>query len=123
MDNRNQIEQMANQNLINEKEFNDLKREVLALQKGVNEKKANYEQKMKRQQNVMARFTTASMVEELKKAASEAEEESDEISNRFLNGEMQTQEFVKQFLEKRKLHHLRAAKREYLLVHNPQLKK
>jgi ESCRT-I complex subunit VPS37 len=49
-------------------------------------------------------------------AAHQAEQDSDGLANRFLSGEMDYKDFIKEFMEKRKLYHLRAAKKESLMM-------
>lgn len=48
----------------------------------------------------------------LQTAASESEEQSEKMANRFLDGEMELDEFLDQFLMMRKLMHLRLVKAE-----------
>jgi len=64
----------------------------------------------------MKQFSTPALVDHLTVAAAEAEGSSDAIANQFLSGEMDQKNFVKEFMEKRKLYHLRAAKKESLLM-------
>jgi len=51
-------------------------------------------------------------MEKLSKAAAEAERESDDLAKRFVqdSASLAPQDFVKQFLDKRKDYHLRLAK-------------
>lgn len=50
----------------------------------------------------------------LQTAASEMEEESDKIARKFLDGEIELDEFLERFLASRKLMHLRLVKAEKL---------
>jgi len=52
----------------------------------------------------------------LTEAASEAEQQSDGIAKKFLSGDMEHKDFIKDFMEKRKLFHLRSAKKESLMM-------
>ncbi|RWS04528.1 vacuolar protein sorting-associated protein 37B-like protein [Dinothrombium tinctorium] len=90
------------QSLVNShKETNDLKREV--------ESKKSKLEEINRQTSL---DTTLAL---LQTAAAEAEEESDTIANKFLASELTLDEFLTQFLDKRKLSHLRRIKTEKLM--------
>lgn len=49
-------------------------------------------------------------------AAKDADKNSEEIAKRFLSGEIPMADFVQQYREARVLHHLRAAKKETMLM-------
>jgi len=114
-------ENLAQQNLLAEKELGELKRNVAALHQVVQEKKLAFDQKAHRQQQVMQQFTASSLLEKLNAAALEAENESDELAKIFIRDtkSFPPQDFVKSFLDKRKQHHMRAAKREFLKALSP----
>jgi len=82
----------------------------------VNERRSSFEQKAQRQQDVMKRFSTPALIEQLTEAAAQAEAASDDIANKFLSGQMDQKDFLRDFAEKRKLYHLRAAKKESLMM-------
>lgn len=85
-----------------------------------------------RQQELMQRYTPAALCAKLEEAAEEANAKSEETSETFLvcclvfvcaarwlltpeqDGDMKVNDFVKQYLQVRKLYHLRAAKCEKL---------
>jgi len=77
-------------------------------------KKTEYEKKVQRQQAVLKQFSTGALIEKLNDAAHQAEHESDELAKNFLHGSVDLNTFVKEFMVKRKLYHLRAAKKESL---------
>lgn len=60
----------------------------------------------------MQQFTAASLLEKLSAAAAEAERESDELAKKFVSDPktLSPNDFVTQFLDKRKEYHLRLAK-------------
>jgi hypothetical protein len=64
----------------------------------------------------LKQFSTPALIEQLANAAQESEAESDHIANRFLAGELDYKDFIKEFMDKRKLFHLRAAKKESLMM-------
>jgi hypothetical protein len=56
------------------------------------------------------------LIEKLNDAATTAEDESDGLARKFLNADMDQKDFIKEFMEKRKLYHLRSAKKESLAM-------
>jgi cysteinyl-tRNA synthetase len=117
--NRDHNETLAVQNLAQEEELNGLMREVASLQQKLRETKEAFNKRARDQQQMMKQFTTAVLLEKLASAAAEAEAESDQIGEQLLAGQISVADFTKTFLSKRKLFHLRAAKREYLMLHHP----
>jgi len=113
---RNTNEDLAKKNLAKEAEIEKLKREISSKQQLINDKRLQFEQKAQRQQEVMKQFSTPALIEHLGLAAQQAETESDAMANKFLSGEMDYKDFLKEFIEKRKLYHLRAAKKESLMM-------
>jgi len=80
------------------------------------EKHVSFQQKAQRQQEVMKQFSTASLIESLTTAAADAECASDAIANQFLTSGMDVKQFLQDFMDKRKLYHLRSAKKESLMM-------
>jgi len=113
-------EELAKRNLSREAEIEALKRELASRQQVVSDKRFAFEQKAQRQQEVMKQFSTPALIEQLSNAAQEAELSSDATANKFLAGEIELKDFVKEFMDKRKLFHLRAAKKESLMMLNRQ---
>jgi len=113
---RNANEELAKKNLTKEVEIESVKRELNGRQQVVADKRFAFEQKAQRQQEVMKQFSTPALIDQLSNAAQEAEMSSDAIANKFLAGETELKDFIKEFMEKRKLFHLRAAKKESLMM-------
>jgi len=111
---RNTNEDLAKKNLAREAEIEKTKRDLMSQTAQVNEKRASFEQRVVRQQEVMKQFSTPALIEQLNSAAAEAEATSENIATTFLKGDMDHKDFVKDFMEARKLYHLRAAKKESL---------
>jgi len=107
-------EELAKKNLAKEAEIERVKRDLTSRYQEINEKQSSFKQKAQRQQEVMQQFSTVALINQLSGAAAEAESASDAIANQFLSGEIDQKTFVKDFMEKRKLYHLRAAKKESL---------
>jgi len=115
-DMRTNNEELAKKNLAKEAELEKIRRELGARQQVISEKRGLFEQKAQRQQEVMKQFSTQALIEHLGTSAGEAEAASDAIANQFLSGEIDQKTFIKEFMEKRKLFHLRAAKKESLIM-------
>lgn len=99
--------------------------ELDALNQALNSKKETLQQlqaavrgQQERQRDVQARLSPAVLLDRLVEAAQVAEAESDEIAVTYLDSSASDdhKEFIKKFTEKRKLYHLRAAKKESTLM-------
>jgi len=113
---RTNNEDLAKRNLAKEAEIDRMKRQLHEKHQVVAEKRSSFEQKAFRQQEVMKQFSTGSLIDQLNVAALEAESQSDQIANEFLAGNIDQKTFIKDFMEKRKLYHLRSAKKESLMM-------
>jgi hypothetical protein len=113
---RNANEDISKKTLAKEAEIELLRKELATRHHLVNERRSSFEQKAQRQQDVMKRFSTPALIEQLTEAAAQAEAASDDIANKFLSGQMDQKDFLRDFAEKRKLYHLRAAKKESLMM-------
>jgi len=113
---RNANEEFARKSLARESEIESLRREIDTRNRAVSEKRSTFEQKAQRQQEVMKQFSTPTLIDQLSTSAADAETASDAIANKFLAGEMDFKDFIKEFMDKRKLFHLRAAKKESLMM-------
>jgi len=109
-------EELAKKNLAKEAEVDRVRRELESRNRTVMEKRAAFEQKAQRQQEVMKQFSTPALIEQLTLAAQEAEMASDDIANKFLGGQIDYKDFIREFIERRKLFHLRSAKKESLMM-------
>lgn len=115
---RNNNEESAKKILAKEAEIDKLKKELTASNEIIHQQKAAFESKAQKQQEILKQFSTQNLVEKLTIAAQDIETESDNLANRFLSGEMDYKDFIREFMEKRKLYHLRAAKKESLMMIN-----
>jgi len=113
---RSNNEELSKRNLSKEAEIDRIKKDLAARQQLILEKRSSFETKAQRQQEVMKQFSTPALIDHLNNAAAEAEAASDETANQFLKGDLDQKVFVKEFMEKRKLYHLRAAKKESLIM-------
>ena len=76
--------------------------------------KSTFEKKMQRQHELSESCGTSALQARLKVAAHEAEEESDNIAEDFLEGKTDIDDFLSSFMEKRTICHCRRAKEEKL---------
>jgi len=93
-----------------------LRRDAQVRQQGQAEKKKELDRYLAKQNEVMKQFSTASLIEKLGEASSHAEADSDQCASKFLVGNIELKEFLKEFSEKRRTYHLRAAKKESLTM-------
>jgi len=113
---KNNTEELAKKNFAKEVEIEQLRKENAARMKIVEEKREAFQQKAQQQTEVMKRFSTPALIEQLSDAATIAEKASDVVAEKFLSGGMDYKEFIKEFIEKRKIFHLRAVKKESLMM-------
>lgn len=76
--------------------------------------KSAFEKKMQRQHELSESCSASTLQARLKVAAHEAEEESDNIAEDFLEGKTEIDDFLSSFMEKRTICHCRRAKEEKL---------
>jgi len=86
------------------------------LREDLNQKRQLFDDKFQRQHQIMQKYSPENLVRQLDGAAQEVEQQSDAIADSFLEGTISHQEFLKSYTEKRKLFHLRSAKKETLLI-------
>ncbi|PRP74891.1 vacuolar sorting protein [Planoprotostelium fungivorum] len=113
---RTKNEEVAKRGLSKESELELLQREIMSRHRVISEKKAILEGKLQKQQEIMKQFSTASMINNLEVAAGEAERSSDRTAEQFLNGTIDQKTFIQNFMQERKLFHLRSAKKESLMM-------
>lgn len=112
-------EELARKNVARTAEVEELRKLLNSKKDTLGELKAALDQKIQRQQQIMQQLSPAVLVERLAEAAAVAEGESEEIASSYLDGttaDMDYKDFIKKFTEKRKLYHLRAAKKESTLM-------
>mmetsp|Transcript_22931 Transcript_22931/g.54131 ORF Transcript_22931/g.54131 Transcript_22931/m.54131 type:complete len:408 (-) Transcript_22931:399-1622(-) len=106
---------LAKENLEHETKWKDLQAEVKELHNTLKSKLDDFSKLEEQQNTICAPPDTKSTMKKLQKAKKEAFEESEELAEDWVNnGEGSVDDFCKQFLEKRKVHHMRAAKIEIL---------
>lgn len=102
--------------LAKEAEVEKLRQEVAGKNDSIKEKRSTFELKLQRQQEVVKKFSTPALIDKLSEKAQEADEASEALAKQFHSGGMDHKEFIKTYMETRKLYHLRSAKRESMAM-------
>lgn len=110
-----ETKKLAEENLSKESQLQELHRTVAAKQKELHEKITTF-QVLEKQQNDLCQPPDKKItLKKLKEAKKEALQKSDEYAEEWIeDGATAVDDFVKQFVELRKVHHLRGAKMEIL---------
>lgn len=105
---------LAQNNLSQKPKIKEIKEEVVEKMTLYDELRGSYETECDRHMTLSEQFRPSHIQTNLKVAIMQAEEESEIIMEEFLNRKLDIEEFMQQFIEKRKLCHLRKAKEEKL---------
>ncbi|XP_040892115.1 vacuolar protein sorting-associated protein 37A isoform X2 [Toxotes jaculatrix] len=108
------IVDMAKKNLQMEPQLEGRRQEMLYKYEQLTQMKSAFETKMQRQHELSESCSLSTLQARLKVAAHQAEEESEETAENFLEGRIDIDEFLSSFMEKRTLCHSRRAKEEKL---------
>ncbi|XP_064128958.1 vacuolar protein sorting-associated protein 37A [Loxodonta africana] len=108
------IEELARKNLLLEPSLEAKRQSVLDKYELLTQMKSTFEKKMQRQHELSESCSASALQARLKVAAHEAEEESDNIAEDFLEGKTEIDDFLSSFMEKRTVCHCRRAKEEKL---------
>ncbi|XP_045142489.1 vacuolar protein sorting-associated protein 37A isoform X2 [Echinops telfairi] len=108
------IEELARKNLLLEPSLEAKRQTVLEKYELLTQMKSSFEKKMQRQHELSESCSASALQARLKVAAHEAEEESDNIAEDFLEGKTEIDDFLSSFMEKRTICHCRRAKEEKL---------
>ncbi|KAH9508254.1 Vacuolar protein sorting-associated protein 37A [Bulinus truncatus] len=106
--------QLAQSNLSKKTEIENLKKLLIVKNTELENLKAEFENHCERHMSLSDMYHPSHIQTNLKVAVMEADEESEIIAERFLEKELDVDEFLKSFMEKRTLCHLRRAKEEKL---------
>ncbi|KAM6972563.1 vacuolar protein sorting-associated protein 37A [Aplochiton taeniatus] len=110
----NSIVDMAKKNLQLEPQLEGKRQEMLLKYEQLTQMKSAFEVKMQRQHELSEGCSLSALQARLKVAAHQAEEESEETAENFLEGRTEIDDFLASFMEKRTLCHSRRAKEEKL---------
>jgi len=114
-------EELAKKNIARGQEIDDLRKLLQDKQEEVKQQRQELERKVQRQQQIMQQFSTPVLIQKLSDAANIADTESEQTATDFLNGDIADhKDFIKKFMDQRKIYHLRAAKRESLSMALPR---
>ncbi|XP_006834532.1 PREDICTED: vacuolar protein sorting-associated protein 37A isoform X2 [Chrysochloris asiatica] len=108
------IEELARKNLLLEPSLEAKRQAILDKYELLTQMKSTFEKKMQRQHELSESCSASALQARLKVAAHEAEEESDNIAEDFLEGKTEIDDFLSSFMEKRTICHCRRAKEEKL---------
>ncbi|XP_037546251.1 vacuolar protein sorting-associated protein 37A isoform X2 [Nematolebias whitei] len=108
------IVEMAKKNLQMEPQLEGKRQEMLYKYEQLTQMKSAFEIKMQRQHELSESCSLSTLQARLKVAAHQAEEESEETAENFLEGRIDIDEFLTNFMEKRTVCHSRRAKEEKL---------
>uniref|UniRef100_A0A667X9P4 VPS37A subunit of ESCRT-I n=1 Tax=Myripristis murdjan TaxID=586833 RepID=A0A667X9P4_9TELE len=108
------IVDMAKKNLQMEPQLEGKRQEMLYKYEQLTQMKSAFETKMQRQHELSESCSLSALQARLKVAAHQAEEESEETAENFLEGRTEIDDFLTSFMEKRTLCHSRRAKEEKL---------
>lgn len=109
---RNGNETLAHKNLSREDQLIKLRTEIQGLDSDYKLLKLEFEEKERLQQEAFNRFSVSTVLTRLKASVYESDELSESVAQSFLEGNLDHDNFVKQFREFRKVYHLRASKLE-----------
>lgn len=110
----NSIVHIAKKNLQMEPQLEGKRQEMLCKYEQLTQMKSAFETKIQRQHELSESCSLSTLQARLKVAAHQAEEESEETAENFLEGRTDIDEFLTSFMEKRTLCHSRRAKEEKL---------
>ncbi|KAK5899666.1 hypothetical protein CesoFtcFv8_009122 [Champsocephalus esox] len=108
------IVDMAKKNLQMEPQLDGRRQEMLYKYEMLTQMKSAFESRMQRQHELSESCSLSTLQARLKIAAHQAEEESEETAENFLEGRTDIDEFLTSFMDKRTLCHSRRAKEEKL---------
>src|SRR3989338_6061455 len=91
-----------------------LRADVALKEQDLAEKRRLIDEKVRQQQEIMKRFSPPALIQQLSVAISEADKQSELISQKFTNSDIDIRTFLKDYLDARKIYHSRNAKREIL---------
>lgn len=107
-----EVRNLADDNLTRESDLRTLYDEVQDLQKGLQEKVTSYNKLQERQEELCRPADRRSTVRRLTVAKKDLYNESEGIASDWLEDGTDVNEFIKDFVQKRTVHHVRAAKIE-----------
>ncbi|KAL8622141.1 hypothetical protein ACOMHN_052943 [Nucella lapillus] len=105
---------LARSNLSQKPKIKELKEQLAEKMAHYDELRGGFEGRCEQQLTMAEQFRPSHIQTNFKVAILQAEEESEHIMQDFLTKKLEVEDFIQQFLEKRKLCHLRKAKEEKL---------
>ncbi|RWS28344.1 vacuolar protein sorting-associated protein 37B-like protein [Leptotrombidium deliense] len=106
---------LAEYNISREPSYRQLRQSLVSSHKEATDLKKEVEAKKEKLEEINRQTSLDTTLALLQTASAEAEEESETISNKFLSSDLTLDAFLTNFLDKRKLSHLRRIKTEKLM--------
>lgn len=116
-------EELANENLSKEPILENLRHIILNKMDTMLSLKSSYDGHSLEYQKFAEKYAPENIRESLKLAAMQSDEDSEKLASRFLNGELEVEQFIHHFIEIRKLCQSRKTKEEKLSHQLKELKK
>jgi ESCRT-I complex subunit VPS37 len=107
---------LAQANLEKEAQLKELHDQVTSLQSSLTTKIKTFDALEQEQNKLCAPYDTTQVLQKLSKAKKQAMDESEAYADEWVDEGGDVKEFVKVFVQKRKLHHVRSAKMERLKI-------
>lgn len=105
---------IAKTNLSNQEKLRQLHTQAVSLQKELSESIAEYEKQRREYDNIVAKPDRREVIAELNKMKKRAFSASERIADHWLDSKGDVDEFLSEFLERRKIHHIYAAKADLI---------
>ncbi|KAL0279540.1 UNVERIFIED_CONTAM: hypothetical protein PYX00_001071 [Menopon gallinae] len=119
----NEVEAIARDNLSKQGKLEKLRKKVIKRVEQAQKLKTSFDEKHKEYEKLCERYHPESIREVLRLAAIQSDEESEMIAERFLNNEIDIEQFLNQYIEKRKISQIRKTKEEKLSNQLKELQK
>eukprot|EP00003_Mantamonas_plastica_P015562 TRINITY_DN2631_c1_g1_i2.p1 TRINITY_DN2631_c1_g1~~TRINITY_DN2631_c1_g1_i2.p1 ORF type:complete len:358 (-),score=166.11 TRINITY_DN2631_c1_g1_i2:36-1109(-) len=110
----NENEELSQTTLQKKQDAEEIEASIAVAEALVAEHRMEYQQLLDQQNAIRQQLSTENLVRRLNEATAEVEEESEQLAEQFLDGDVDLQDFIKQFLDKRTLFYLRQSKAEQL---------
>ncbi|EEB14800.1 odorant receptor, putative [Pediculus humanus corporis] len=108
------VETLAKNNLSKQGKLENVKKQIFSQMEQAKELKKSFEIKSKEFENLSQKYQPLNICHVLRLEAINSDEESEIIAEKFLNKEIDIEKFLLEYVEKRKISHIRKTKEEKL---------
>eukprot|EP00117_Sycon_ciliatum_P045757 scpid80712/ scgid32853/ Vacuolar protein sorting-associated protein 37A; ESCRT-I complex subunit VPS37A; Hepatocellular carcinoma-related protein 1 len=109
-----EVEEQARKNMERKPEYEEKRQQLSDTYDELTTMRQTYDQLVQRQADLSEKYSPPMILTQLRIDASAVDEEAEQVAESFLSGSLPVDEFVSQFMEKKKLSHTRHAKVEKL---------